>query len=131
MLIERTKPPFQDKLCFPGGHVERGETEFLAVIREAREEVGIAFSPNDVWPLMELNAPGRDPRPGHDRAVVFTAHITREKFNHCCQAGSDAKSVCLRRLDELNEHELGFDHFLAIEEIRKRQQARATKRSGR
>ena len=31
--------------CFPGGHVERGETPAQAVQRELREELGIAVEP--------------------------------------------------------------------------------------
>lgn len=35
-------------LCFPSGHLERGETVIAAVIREAREEIGVHIAPNDV-----------------------------------------------------------------------------------
>lgn len=31
--------------CFPGGHVERGETPRVAVVRELREELGIEITP--------------------------------------------------------------------------------------
>lgn len=31
--------------CFPGGHVERGETPKVAIVREVREELGIEITP--------------------------------------------------------------------------------------
>ena len=34
-----------DKVCFPGGSIEVGESQFDAVIRETREELGIEVRP--------------------------------------------------------------------------------------
>jgi 8-oxo-dGTP diphosphatase len=37
-------------VCFPGGHVEKGECEQEAVIRECREELSIYVAPQkEVW----------------------------------------------------------------------------------
>lgn len=36
------------KLCFPGGGVEEGETDFDAVIREMREELALHVSPTNL-----------------------------------------------------------------------------------
>jgi mutator protein MutT len=38
------------KVCFPGGAIEVGESQELAVVREMREELGIVVKPNRcVW----------------------------------------------------------------------------------
>jgi len=36
------------KLQIPGGHTEQGESPAQALIREAKEELGIEISPNDI-----------------------------------------------------------------------------------
>ena len=41
-LVRRFNTGYEDgKYCFPAGHKEKGETPIQAVIREAKEEVGI------------------------------------------------------------------------------------------
>ena len=38
------------RLCFPGGHIEPGETEHEAVVRECREELAAMVQPREcVW----------------------------------------------------------------------------------
>jgi (d)CTP diphosphatase len=38
------------RLCFPGGHIEPGEAEHEAVVRECREELAALVQPRDcVW----------------------------------------------------------------------------------
>ena len=42
LLLRRFNTGYEDgKYCFPGGHVEKGEQIHKAMIREAREEIGI------------------------------------------------------------------------------------------
>jgi ADP-ribose pyrophosphatase YjhB (NUDIX family) len=40
----------------PAGHVEHGESVFDAVVREVREETGLAFTPRDIVGLYPLKA---------------------------------------------------------------------------
>jgi len=45
LLIKRTKDPWKNLWGFPGGHVNKNETPRQAVIREVREETGLAVTP--------------------------------------------------------------------------------------
>ena len=43
LLTRRNVPPFRGQWCIPGGHIDRYEPARHAVLREAREETGLAF----------------------------------------------------------------------------------------
>ncbi len=117
LLIERTKPPYEDKFVFPGGHVEEGESLAEAVIRELQEEVGVEVSASDLTYLLKLDAPGRDPRPGERVAHVFWMRVCASVFETAA-AGSDARAIHILSLSEISAEMMGFDHYLAIERLR-------------
>ena len=49
MLGRRQNTGWKDgMLCVMGGHVEENETPTQAVIREAKEELGVTINPNDI-----------------------------------------------------------------------------------
>jgi 8-oxo-dGTP diphosphatase len=68
LLVRRGRPPFRGSWALPGGFVEIGETVEAAVLRELREETGLA---GRLGPLLGVYSdPARDPRK-HTVSVVF------------------------------------------------------------
>ncbi len=119
LLIRRAKPPFEDRLVMPGGHVEIGETLVGAAVRELEEETRLIVSSDELALLLVLDEPNRDPRPGQRVSHVFHIDlIDRTRVESCC-AESDAKEIMIRSIDSLCADEIGFDHWLAIERIKK------------
>jgi len=45
LLTRRAVQPFAGLFCLPGGHIDRFETAWDAVIREVKEETGLDFTP--------------------------------------------------------------------------------------
>jgi ADP-ribose pyrophosphatase YjhB (NUDIX family) len=111
VLIERTKPPFEDKLCLPGGRIEPEDpTPADAAVREAFEEIGLALDPAALRFVTMLTG-DRDPRPDVGDSTVF--HVDFAEVP-ALQAGSDAKRLIIRALDSLRPEEMGFDHWEVI-----------------
>ena len=118
LLIERAKAPFEDKFVLPGGHVESGESFVCAAVRELFEEVCVQVAENRLRRLCVLDAPNRDPRPGQRVSHVFAVQVTREELESA-RAQSDARSVESVKLSAITPDMMGFDHYLAIEALRK------------
>ena len=108
VLIKRDRPPFEGSYALPGGFVEVGETVEAAVVREAREETGLAI---ELLGLVGIYSnPDRDPR-GH---VVSAAFLARGSGD--LAAGSDARSAQVFPLQSLPS--LAFDHDKIISDAR-------------
>jgi len=119
LLIRRAKAPFTDKLVMPGGHVEEGEELCEAAVRELEEETRLTVSSEHLAPLLILDAADRDPRPGHRVSYVFWIDLVDWKLVETCRADSDAKEIVIRSIDSLSADEIGFDHWIAIEKLKK------------
>lgn len=118
VLIRRAKPPFQDKLVLPGGHVDAEDATLVdACVRELAEEIGLAIAPDRLSLLTVLNEPAADPRNPVRVSVVFRADISANEFA-ALRAGSDAASLELIELASLEPSQLGFDHSNAVLALR-------------
>lgn len=68
-MLRRANTAFgEGLLCFPSGHLERGESVVEGVIREAREEIGLIVEPSTVRLLHVLH---RADAAGDDRIGFF------------------------------------------------------------
>jgi len=120
VLIRRAKPPFQDKLVLPGGHVDETDATLVdACVRELAEEIGLSVTADRLSLLTVLNEPGADPRYPIRVSVVFHANIRASEFA-ALSAGSDAASLELIELATLDRNQLGFDHYSAVLALRER-----------
>ena len=83
ILIRRKNSPFQGKLALPGGFVKYNETTEQAVVREIREELGVATRVKSL--LGVYSDPLRDPRQ-HTVSAVYELEPLSTDF----KAGDDA-----------------------------------------
>ncbi len=60
LIVRRARPPASGVFTLPGGGVEAGETLHEAVIREVREETGLAIEPLGLAGHREVIARDRD-----------------------------------------------------------------------
>lgn len=119
VLIRRAKPPFEDRLVLPGGHIDHTDVSPRhAAARELREEIGLDVRAECLAPLLVLDRRDRDPRPGHRVSEVFVLHLASINDLRGCHAASDAASLHVRELAALSECDIGFDHFTVIRALR-------------
>lgn len=112
LLIQRAKPPFQEKWALPGGFVEIDEPLTTAAERELKEETGLREI--ELKQFYTFGQPGRDPR-GRTISVVYYGFL--DNSTQTPDAGSDARNADWYELDDLPE--LAFDHDKIIYMARK------------
>jgi ADP-ribose pyrophosphatase YjhB (NUDIX family) len=99
LLIERGQPPLAGYWSLPGGAVEIGERLEDAIIREVREETGLAVATDSIATVFERVMP--------DAAGVCEYHYVLIDF-YCrilggeMRAGSDSRSVAWIEIDVLD-----------------------------
>lgn len=96
LLIQRKGHPYRNSWALPGGFVNPNESTGESVIRETKEETGVAISAQNIEQLHTFSTPNRDPR-GWVITVSYLAFIGEEPLI----AGDDASEV---RWFSLNRH---------------------------
>jgi 8-oxo-dGTP pyrophosphatase MutT (NUDIX family) len=75
LLMRRANTGYQDgKYQTPSGHVEEKETPKEAVVREAREELGITIDPNDLE-FVHVTYRMREDKTGYRVDIFFRATV--------------------------------------------------------
>jgi 8-oxo-dGTP diphosphatase len=89
LLILRGHEPGKGLWSIPGGRIEPGETDEQAVVREVREETGLAVTCGRLLGAAEL--------PGRDGAVIevrdYLAALPPQAATAVAKAGDDAAAV--------------------------------------
>jgi 8-oxo-dGTP diphosphatase len=85
LVIRRGRPPGEGLWSLPGGRVESGETDAVAVVREVREETGLDVTPGALI--------GSVRRPG-SAGVTYDIHdYAATVTGGAAHAGDDAAEV--------------------------------------
>lgn len=101
LLVHRLAEPFKGRWGLPGGAVELGESARDAVVREAREETGLAVEADGVVDVLDILVPGRGRPRYHFVLAVFRVRVLRGRLRAASDAG-EARWVRLRDLDTMD-----------------------------
>jgi len=102
VLIRRGKEPLRGRWVIPGGTVEAGETLHEALVREVREETGLAVRPTEV--VLVFDRILRDD--GELRYHYVIIDYLCEYLSGTPRAATDAEAVALVRPDDLPDYDL-------------------------
>lgn len=91
ILVQDRKDPSWPGICFPGGHIEPGESFVESVIREVREETGLTIE-NPI-----LCGTKQFPTGKGERYVVF--FYKTDKFSGQLQSSDEGEVFWIKRSD--------------------------------
>ncbi|HEX4027740.1 MAG TPA: NUDIX domain-containing protein [Rhizomicrobium sp.] len=127
LLVERGRMPGKGLLALPGGFVDPAERIRDAVIRELREETGIADTKGSIPPAMlasfiedsrtrVFDAPTRSLR-GRIVTHAFLFRLPDRRKLFTVKGGDDAASARWYRLGDLSPEMFFEDHWSIIEQM--------------
>lgn len=100
LLVRRGQPPLMGQWSIPGGAVELGETLEEAIVREVREETGVAIAPVSIIKTFD-----RIERDGDGRVrfhYVLVDFLCRPASNqHALRAATDVTEAQWAPLEDL------------------------------
>ena len=100
ILVQDRKDPSWPGICFPGGHVEPGESFVESVIREVREETGLTIEKPVLCGTKQF------PTKQGDRYVVF--FYKTDQFSGQLQSSDEGEVFWIKR-SELSNYTLVED----------------------
>lgn len=98
LVVRRLNPPLQGQWSIPGGLVETGETIKEALIREIREETGLAVEPIELIEVFERIL--RDPDSRVQYHFVVIDYLCRIVWGDA-DPGTDVSEIQWARLEDL------------------------------
>ena len=99
LLVKRGHEPLKGEWSLPGGRVELGETLEEAVVREVREETGLAVEAGPVVEVLDRVRRAPDGRVEHHFVIVDYLCRVRGGTLVCGSDADDARWVPLNNLD--------------------------------
>ena len=100
ILVQDRKKPDWPGLCFPGGHVEPGESFVESVIREVREETGLTIENPTLCGTKQFQTEDGE------RYVVLLYRASR--YSGDLRSSDEGKVFWIPR-DSLSQHQLSID----------------------
>lgn len=97
LLVRRARPPSAGLWSLPGGHVEPGEDDASAIVREVAEETGLQVRPGRLVGVVERKAPAG--------GVYVIRELACEVVGGFLRPGDDAADARWFSADDLRETE--------------------------
>jgi len=109
LMIKRVHQPFKNTWALPGGHIDVGETDVKAIIREVKEETGLDFKPVYFGSYEE-----------RFEEMEWYAYVSTfsGKFKGVLKKGDNTEisDISWFKFNELKDVKIGFEHRKIIEE---------------